>query len=118
MCSIPLAMGILVTIYSCEMSLKPLARIKYYLHKIQRRPADKGIHRSIVRFSQQILSQKLVFNTNGFFDVNFDFLKGICASITVYLVIFVQFMPNDRIDVIALNATTNTHTNTTIMTVP
>lgn len=70
-------MGVLFTIYACEESLKPLQRIKYYLHRIDRDKRNRNLHNSVVNFSSQLLNEKLSFNTNGFFDINFDFLKGV-----------------------------------------
>lgn len=36
-----------------------------------------------------------MFSVSGFFQMDFMFLKTIIASITTYMVIFIQFMPKE-----------------------
>lgn len=114
---IPLVALLLITVYFCEYALRPLREIPYHLHRIQRDPKDRELHREIVRFSCQLQLQKITFNARRFLDVDFKLLKGVCfyfrpyhffyfslpcthpqiiAAIAVYLTIVIQFMPRNE----------------------
>lgn len=73
-------MGLLVVMYSCEEALKPLLTIKYHLHRIERDKQNLYLHRAIVNYSTQMLQQPICFSTRGFFNINFDLLKGVILS--------------------------------------
>lgn len=108
----PLFLTVLSTFFYCEYSLKSIREIIYHLHRIERDPENMAMHREIVRFSCQLKHQKIQCNARRFLNVDFRVLKGvselgvigrrfnclfahlqIIASIAVYLVIIVQFMP-------------------------
>lgn len=88
MCSPPLIMGLLSIMYSCEEALKPINTIKFYLHRIDRDRKNVDLHRIIVNFSTQILSERIHFDVNGFFDINFDLLKSVNRYFPLYYIIF------------------------------
>lgn len=110
--SIPLMTSLIATIYECEQALRPMRRIAYHLHRVERHPENLVLHREIMRLSYQLRHQQIQWKARRLIDINFKLLKGvsewqpatngpvlttslvqIIASISVYLVIIVQFAP-------------------------
>lgn len=82
--------------------------IGFLLHNIEKDVDDQRINTLTENFSLQILHEPLMFSVSGFFQMDFMFLKTIIASITTYMVIFIQFMPKEA---------TPTSNSTTLATV-
>lgn len=78
---------------SCEFCLEQVRYIGFLLHNIEKDVDDERINSITENFSLQILHEPLVFSACGFFQLDFMFLKTMIASITTYMVIFIQFMP-------------------------
>lgn len=72
--------------------------IGFLLHNVEKNVEDEKINTLTENFSLQILHEPLMFSVSGFFEMDFMFLKTIIASITTYMVIFIQFMPKDKVD--------------------
>lgn len=91
---------------SCEVCLEQVRYIGFLLHNIEKDLDDERINAITENFSLQILHEPLVFSACGFFQMDFMFLKTMIASITTYMVIFIQFMP--KTEESASNSTTTT----------
>lgn len=78
---------------SCEQVLEQVRYIGFLLHNIEKDIDDERINSITENFSLQILHEPLVFSACGFFQMDFMFLKTMIASITTYMVIFIQFLP-------------------------
>lgn len=89
---------------SCEFCLEQVRYIGFLLHNIEKDVDDERISSITESFSLQILHEPLVFSACGFFQMDFMFLKTMIASITTYMVIFIQFMP--KTDELSANVTT------------
>lgn len=88
---------------SCEVCLEEVRYIGFLLHNIEKDIDDERINTLTENFSLQILHEPLIFSVSGFFEMDFMFLKTMIASITTYMVIFIQFMP--KTDEPSLNST-------------
>jgi gustatory receptor len=99
---------------ACEACLEEVRYIGFYLHDIEKDIDDEGMNALNENFSLQILHEPFAFSVMGFFQMDFMFLKTFIASITTYMVIFIQFMP--KIDEHAADNSTTT-TTTTALTV-
>ncbi|CRK88145.1 CLUMA_CG001930, isoform A [Clunio marinus] len=97
----PTMVILLIVLSSCEKCLDQVRYIGFVLHNIEKNIDDERINTLTENFSLQILHEPLIFTT-GFFDMDFMFLKTIIASITTYMVIFIQFMPKTEISTEAL----------------
>lgn len=80
---VPLLVMLVVPVCFCEYALLPLRKIPYHLHRVQRHSSNQDLHREIVRFSCQLLHQKIKFNARRFLDVDFQLLKGVGGTIYV-----------------------------------
>lgn len=89
---------------SCEFCLEQVRYIGFLLHNIEKDVEDERINSITENFSLQILHEPLVFSACGFFQMDFMFLKTMIASITTYMVIFIQFLP--KTDELSANITT------------
>ena len=100
---------------ACENCLEQVRYIGFLLHNIEKNVDELKINTLTENFSLQILHEPLMFSVSGFFQMDFMFLKTIVASITTYMVIFIQFMPKDEKPA---NVTTNStdFETTTILT--
>ena len=78
---------------SCEVCLEEVRYIGFLLHNIEKDIDDERINTLTENFSLQILHEPLIFSVSGFLEMDFMFLKTMIASITTYMVIFIQFMP-------------------------
>jgi gustatory receptor len=88
--------------------------IGFLLHNIDKDVDDERINTLIENFSLQILHEPLIFSASGFFQMDFMFLKTMIASITTYMVIFIQFMPKSEEK--SANSTTIAPTQITAIT--
>lgn len=75
--SIPLMTSLIATIYECEQALKPVRRIVYHLHRVERHPKNLLLHREIMRLSHQLLHQRINWNARRLININFQLLKGV-----------------------------------------
>lgn len=96
---------------SCEQVLEQVRYIGFLLHNIEKDIDDERINSITENFSLQILHEPLVFSACGFFQMDFMFLKTMIASITTYMVIFIQFLP--KTDEPSANVTTIVASETT-----
>ena len=96
---------------SCEFCLEQVRYIGFLLHNIEKDVDDERINAITENFSLQILHEPLVFSACGFFQMDFMFLKTMIASITTYMVIFIQFLP--KTDETSANITTIVASETT-----
>lgn len=96
---------------SCEQVLEQVRYIGFLLHNIEKDIDDERINSITENFSLQILHEPLVFSACGFFQMDFMFLKTMIASITTYMVIFIQFLP--KTDEPPANVTTIVASETT-----
>lgn len=88
-------MILILVLNACEECLEQVRYIGFLLHNIEKDVDDQRINTLIENFSLQILHEPLMFSVSGFFQMDFMFLKTIIASITTYMVIFIQFMPKE-----------------------
>lgn len=101
---------------SCEQVLEQVRYIGFLLHNIEKDIDDERINSITENFSLQILHEPLVFSACGFFQMDFMFLKTMIASITTYMVIFIQFLPKTD-EPPSANVTTIVASETTTMSV-
>lgn len=101
---------------SCEQVLEQVRYIGFLLHNIEKDIDDERINSITENFSLQILHEPLVFSACGFFQMDFMFLKTMIASITTYMVIFIQFLPKTE-EPPSANVTTIVASETTTMSV-
>ncbi|CAG9798690.1 unnamed protein product [Chironomus riparius] len=90
---IPILTVVIMVLKSCEVCLEEVRYIGFLLHNIEKDIDDERINTLTENFSLQILHEPLIFSVSGFFEMDFMFLKTMIASITTYMVIFIQFMP-------------------------
>ena len=107
----PTIMILILVLNACEGCLEQVRYIGFLLHNVEKNVNDERISTLTENFSLQILHEPLMFSVSGFFTMDFMFLKTIVASITTYMVIFIQFMPKDNSD--ANTGTTITMETTT-----
>lgn len=93
----PTILILILVLKACEDCLEQVRYIGFLLHNIEKDIDDPRINTLTENFSLQILHEPLMFS-NGFFQMDFMFLKTIIASITTYMVIFIQFMPKEKTD--------------------
>lgn len=95
---------------ACEVCLEQVRYIGFLLHNIEKDIDNERINVLTENFSLQILHEPLVFSISGFFQMDFMFLKTMIASITTYMVIFIQFMPktDEPANSTAVNISTTT----------
>ncbi|XP_059622690.1 gustatory receptor 23a-like [Phlebotomus argentipes] len=96
LCSIPLVAVLLPFIQSCDRSLRPIESIKHLMGKIKLDTDNQYLNRFIKQFSLQILQYKFDLSASGFFSINFGLLQGFVSSMTIYLVIVIQFELSDH----------------------
>ncbi|XP_070497108.1 putative gustatory receptor 2a [Chironomus tepperi] len=100
---VPILSVVIMVLKSCEVCLEEVRYIGFLLHNIEKDIDDERINTLTENFSLQILHEPLIFSVSGFFEMDFMFLKTMIASITTYMVIFIQFMP--KTDEPSLNST-------------
>lgn len=100
---------------SCEVCLEQVRYIGFLLHNIEKDLDDERINLITENFSLQILHEPLVFSACGFFQMDFMFLKTMIASITTYMVIFIQFMPKSEEISNTTSTTSSPATRTTLV---
>lgn len=91
----PTVVILILVLNACEDCLEQVRYIGFLLHNIEKNIDEQRINTLTENFSLQILHEPLMFSVSGFFQMDFMFLKTIIASITTYMVIFIQFMPKD-----------------------
>jgi gustatory receptor len=101
---------------ACETCLEQVRYIGFLLHNIEKNVDEQKINTLTENFSLQILHEPLMFSVSGFFQMDFMFLKTIVASITTYMVIFIQFMPKEDKPVNATMNATVVETTTVLST--
>jgi len=111
----PTTLIVIVVLNACEECLEQVRYIGFLLHNIEKDIDDYRINTLTENFSLQILHEPLMFSVSGFFQMDFMFLKTMVASITTYMVIFIQFMPKEPTDG---NATISTTTRAIEVTTP
>uniref|UniRef100_A0A3F2ZEE3 Gustatory receptor n=1 Tax=Phlebotomus papatasi TaxID=29031 RepID=A0A3F2ZEE3_PHLPP len=82
-------------VYSCEMLKQETQKTPPLIHVITQElsnPFDVDIHDSIMAISMQIQHEKIFITSAGFFKIDMALLTAIIATITTYLVIFIQFI--------------------------
>lgn len=104
-------MILILVLNACEGCLEQVRYIGFLLHNVEKNVEDERINALTENFSLQILHEPLMFSVFGFFTMDFMFLKTIIASITTYMVIFIQFMPKDKLD---LNSTSTMEATTPV----
>ncbi|KAG5674525.1 hypothetical protein PVAND_004487 [Polypedilum vanderplanki] len=116
----PTLVVVVLVLKACEICLEEVRYIGFLLHNIEKDIDDERINVLTENFSLQILHEPLVFSVSGFFSMDFMFLKTMIASITTYMVIFIQFMPKSDEQQQQLNSTNATFemtsTSTTVAT--
>jgi 7tm Chemosensory receptor len=85
----------ILVLNACENCLEQVRYIGFLLHNIEKNVDEQRINTLTENFSLQILHEPLMFSVSGFFQMDFMFLKTIIASITTYMVIFIQFMQKE-----------------------
>lgn len=81
--SIPLITSLFATIFECEQALKPMRKIIYHLHRVERHPKNLLLHREIMRLSYQLKHQQIQWNARRFIEINFKLLKGVRMSLII-----------------------------------
>uniref|UniRef100_A0A7G3A8X2 Gustatory receptor n=1 Tax=Lutzomyia longipalpis TaxID=7200 RepID=A0A7G3A8X2_LUTLO len=82
-------------IYSCEMLKEATNKTPPLIHEISEQvlnPFDIDVHDAVMAISMQIHHEKIFITYGGFFNVDMTLLTTISATITTYLVIFIQFI--------------------------
>lgn len=94
----PTMLFLIYVLNACEKCLEQVRYIGFLLHNIEKDVNDERINTLTENFSLQILHEPLMFSVSGFFCLDFMFGKSLIAAITTYMVIFIQFMPKEKID--------------------
>lgn len=74
---VPTFQVIIVTLSSCERSLKEVREIGFLLHNVEKEPADTRMDMLIENFSLQILHEPFNISVTGFFNMDFTLLKAV-----------------------------------------
>ncbi|GAB0093652.1 hypothetical protein DMENIID0001_088230 [Sergentomyia squamirostris] len=82
-------------VYSCEKLKQEANKTPPLIHEINHEvpnPFDVKIHDAVMAVSMQVQHEKITITYGGFFNIDMSLITSISATMTTYLVIFIQFV--------------------------
>uniref|UniRef100_A0A182NZB7 Gustatory receptor n=1 Tax=Anopheles dirus TaxID=7168 RepID=A0A182NZB7_9DIPT len=93
LCGISPVLMFFVLFNKCQRCLDEAELTFYHLHSVLNRTLPLKTIQLIESFSKQLHNEKINFSAANFFDLRLSALTTIFASITTYLVIYINFIP-------------------------